>query len=40
MGLAGIRKYDFRLKRNSILRDFGFIETPEKQMSRGDEHEY
>ena len=30
MGLADIRKYDFRLKQNSTLRDFGFSETPEK----------
>ena len=29
-GLVNIRKYDFRLKRNSILRDFGFTETVEK----------
>ena len=28
-GLVNIRKYDFRLKRNSILRDFGFTETPD-----------
>jgi len=27
---VNIRKYDFRLKRDSILRDFGFTETPEK----------
>ena len=28
MGLADIRKYDFRLKKDSILREYGFTDLP------------
>jgi len=28
-GLSDIRKYDFRLKKNSILRDYGFTDIPD-----------